>query len=252
MRPSSAIKYGSSFILALLFVFLAPFLFHQVGGVRAIPQISYNCVNNPQSQSGHCYGVQSWGGANGADTRITLHAISGGNDFVNNEMWLQTSGATYWVEAGVKSDYSFFPADSSVFFWADNRPGGGYSEHYSVTLTSGDYSKPNTLTRITRSGTSNWNVSVNDGYTSLTGTSTNNNITIGNINIGEVSGNANASAPVNHFTNNRWLNGSNFQYQNNDGVGTKIISPVSAGWTTDPLHSSTGGDWHTCITGSGC
>ena len=252
MQSSQAIKYGSAFILALLFVFLAPFLFHQVGGVRAVPQNSYNCVTNPKDKSGHCYGTQWWGGANGADTRITLHSTSGGNGFVNNEMWL--SNLTYWVEAGVKSDTRFNPPDSSVFFWADNRPnGGGYAEHYSIILTGGDWSKPNTLTRITRSGTSNWNVSVNDGYTSLTGTSTNNNISISYIMIGmEVYGNANAAAPVNHFTDNRWLNGSNFQYQGNDGVNTEVYLPVSAGWTTDPLHSSTGGDWYTCIPGSGC
>lgn len=252
MHSSHIIKYGSAFILALLLIALAPLLSYAIHSVQAASQNSYNCETNSHSGSGHCYGVQFWGGANGADTRITLHAISGGNGFANNELWLITSGATYWVEAGVKSNYDFFPADSSVFFWADNRPGGGYAEHYSTTLTGGDYSKPNTLTRITRSGSSNWNVSVNDGYTSLTGTSTNNNITIGDIEMGmEVYGNANAAAPVNHFTNNRWWNG-NFNYQTNDGVGTSVFSPVSAGWTTEPIYSSTGGDWYTCIPGSGC
>src|SRR5436305_1038715 len=134
MRSYQAIKYGNAFILALLFIVFAPFLLHQLRDVHAAPLITYNCVNNSKDPSGHCYGLQWWGGANGADTRITLHSTSGGNGFVNNEMWLTT--LTYWVEAGVKSDTRFNPPDSSVFFWADNRPnGGGYAEHYSVILT---------------------------------------------------------------------------------------------------------------------
>ncbi|MEO8970834.1 MAG: hypothetical protein ABI406_04440 [Ktedonobacteraceae bacterium] len=222
--------------------------------MHAAPQISYNCVTNPKSTSGHCYGLQFWGGANGADTRITLHQTNGGQGFVDNEMWLVTSSFNYWVEAGIKSSYAFRFSDASVFFWADSRPnGGGYAEHYSTYLTGSDYSQANALTRITRSGTSSWNVLVNDNVTLLTGTSINNNITIGYIEIGmEVYGNGGANALTNHFTNNRWLNGSNFQYQNNDGDFTEIFLPVSAGWTTDPPHSSTGGDWHTCIPGSGC
>ena len=89
--------------------------------------LSYNCTTNPAQTSGHCYAIQSWGGANGADTRILVDAsLYGGccnGDFVDTEMWLITADRNYWVEAGVTSDQSL--GNGSNVFWADNRPGGG-------------------------------------------------------------------------------------------------------------------------------
>jgi hypothetical protein len=213
---------------------------------------AWSCGN---PNTGHCYGTTFWGGANGADTRITLNpSLNGGgtnndriNDsFVTNEMWLESSGATYWVEAGVISEYSYAGTTYPFYFWADNRPsGGGFSFHY---ITS-EASSGNALVRITRSGTSNWNVLVRDS-TSYTGTSTVNNISIANIMLGAELHNNYQTAydPGTDYTNNRWLGSNgNFNYQPNDGTGTKINSPVTAYWNTYPTSSSTGGDWYTYI-----
>lgn len=236
------------FILALVFV-----PFGTVSHVHAATQISYSCGD---LSSGHCYGVKFWGGANGADTRITLHPTNGGNDgFVNTEMWLQSSDTSYWVEAGIRSCSCFNVVDGSMFFWADSRPnGGGYHEHFSNYLYSTDWSQPNALVRITRSGTSSWNVSVNDNVTLLTGTSADNNITIGYIEVGmELAGTSGAYAPLNYFTNNRWMDNSGyFHYQTNDGTGQSQNGPIFSGWATAPTSSSTGGSWYACIGGSGC
>jgi hypothetical protein len=148
------------------------------------PALSYNCVSNPSTGSGHCYGSEEWGGADGADSRITLDSslsgAIGGNlftqGFVNTEMWLTTSDYNYWVEVGVKSEPADNGTNQPFVFWADSRPGGGYSEHWGNYLNSTDYAYGNVLVRITRSGTSNWNVLAQGASTTLTGTSTANNI----------------------------------------------------------------------------
>jgi hypothetical protein len=246
-------NHDSLLTVVVLFSLVAVLIpFGNVPLARAATQISYNCGD--PSADVHCYGQVTWGGANGADTRITLHRMNGGNGFVTTEMWLGTSDTAYWVEAGIASDASFRVSDATAFFWADNRPnGGGYHNHYSSFLSSSDWSQPNALVRITRSGSSSWNLSVTDNVTSLTGTSTNNNITIGIINIGtELAGTSGASEPTNHFIDNRWLNSSgNFQYQTVNG-SRKDNSPLSSNWTTPPSSSSTGGNFYTCIAGSGC
>lgn len=223
----------------------------------ALPN-SWSCGN---PSSGHCYGQQFWGGANGADTRISLDARLRGsapNDgyyFATTEMWLATSNLAYWVEAGVISEWAVGGTTNPFYFWADNRPnGGGFAFHF-LAYQCG--CGGTTLTRITRNGSSSWNVLLRDANnTSYTGTSTSNNISIGNIIIGGELYNNDQTAyePNIYYTNNRWWDGSNFNYQTNDGVGTNIEYPMRANWynNQDPLHNSTGGVWYTCIIGSGC
>ncbi len=213
--------------------------------------------------NGHCYGTQYWGGANGADTQISLNtSLNGGggpNDnagesFVTTELWLNSPNYTYWVEAGVISQLRLTGDVFPSYFWADNRPnGGGFSFHY---LTREAYSG-NVLVRITRSGSSNWNVLLRDNLGSLTGTSTYNNISIDTIDIGtELHNNyQTAYEPNTYYSNNRWLGGNgSFNYQGNDGVSRHLIYPVQADWYNgqDPIHSSTGGVWYSCILSHGC
>jgi hypothetical protein len=50
-------------------------------------------------------------------------------EFVTNEIWAYTGGAKYgeyWVETG---EFSQDASDTVEWFWADQRPGGGYHEH---------------------------------------------------------------------------------------------------------------------------
>lgn len=230
---------------------------------KALLPLSWSCGN---PNSGHCYGTQFWGGANGADTRISSNpALSGGgtsNDiaaysFVTTEMWLETTSASYWVEAGIISEIYLTGSTFPNYFWADQRPnGGGFSFHYLGNESPND----SVLVRITRSGSSTWNVLIRDSLGTWSGsccTSTNNNFAVGYIMLGtELYNNfQTAFEPNIYYSNNRWQgsNGS-FNYQGNDGVGTSIRSPVRAGWYNgqDPLHNSTGGVWYSCIPGYGC
>jgi hypothetical protein len=211
--------------------------------------------------SGHCYGVQAWGGANGADTRISLDTnLSGGassNDwnnwsFVTTELWL--SNGTYWVEVGVISEYREFNSTYPYYFWADQRPnGGGFSFHY-WTYIPGSGQTP--LFRITRINSSQWSVLVRDNTYSYTGTSTYNQFTPSSIQIGtELYNNFNTAHEGNtYYTNNRWENNGTWWYQGNDGVWTNIIYPAWGDWYNgqDPLNNNTGGVWYTCIQGAGC
>ncbi len=212
--------------------------------------------------SGHCYGRQFWGGANGADTRISLDTrLRGGvaNDgyyFATTEMWLTsiTTSTTYWVEAGVISQWASAYTTFPFYFWADNRPNYGFSFHFLAFECTCNGS--NALTRITRNGTSTWNVLIQDSSSSYTGTSTSNNFTVYYIKLGGELYNNDQTAyePNIYYTNNRWWDGSNFYYQGNDGVGTNSQYPMQANWYNgqDPINNSTGGVWYTCIIGSGC
>jgi hypothetical protein len=52
-------------------------------------------------------------------------------NFVNHEMWYAFGTGTYWVEVGFKDGLDGSGScHTDVLFWADNRNGGGYSEHY--------------------------------------------------------------------------------------------------------------------------
>lgn len=223
--------------------------------------LSWSCGD---PNTGHCYGEQFWGGANGADTRISLnvHLNGGGssNDFYNfsfvtTEMWLNSSNYKYWVEGGIISQIEFTGETFPFYFWADSRPnGGGFSFHY---LGRETYSPGTALVRITRSGSSDWNFLLNDGQIAFTGLSTINNFSVQNIQLGtELHNNyQTAYKPNIYYTNNRWLNsGGGFQYQTNDGLFTNINYPVAAGWYNgqDPISNHTGGVWYSCIPGHGC
>lgn len=213
--------------------------------------------------SGHCYGSTYWGGANGADTRISLNtSLNGGgttNDyynysFVTTEMWIAQSNAAYWVEVGVISEFAAINSTNPFYFWADQRPNGGGFSFHMINGIPGNGQSP--LFRIVRASSSSWNVLVQDNSSTYTATSTSNNFTAGYIQLGtELYNNyQTAYEPYTYYIDNRWWNGNTFIYQGNDGIGTNIGWPVSADWYPglDPLHSSNGGTWYSCITSAGC
>jgi hypothetical protein len=89
--------------------------------------------------SGHYYAILwntdigSHEADRGAAVNIdTTSLTSDSSNFVNHEFWYGVvPGGTYWVEVGVKDGLTF--SGSTVnqhIFWADNRHGGGYHEHY--------------------------------------------------------------------------------------------------------------------------
>jgi hypothetical protein len=54
------------------------------------------------------------------------------SQFVNHEAWYGVvPGFTYWVEVGAKTGANYIGGCiTRMLFWADNRNGGGYHEHY--------------------------------------------------------------------------------------------------------------------------
>ncbi|HTB72664.1 MAG TPA: hypothetical protein VK762_05455 [Polyangiaceae bacterium] len=54
------------------------------------------------------------------------------HNFVNHEFWYGvTDGGAYWVEVGFKDGLDIGGGcQTQIDFWADNRNGGGYNEHY--------------------------------------------------------------------------------------------------------------------------
>lgn len=94
--------------------------------------------------SSHCYG-EAWQSASGMDgdymfiTPSCLGIPSG--NFVTDEMWLSSSGNTYWVEAGYLQlgsglNVGGIATAGRYGFWGDNRPGGGFHNHVLETNPS--------------------------------------------------------------------------------------------------------------------
>jgi len=99
-------------------------------------------ASTARAQCAHYYGILQAGALptsaeNGGQVDIytsVLYAASCGN-FVNHEFWysnIDFEGANgYWIEVGFKDGLtSGGGCVDDVDFWADNRNGGGYNEHY--------------------------------------------------------------------------------------------------------------------------
>lgn len=191
--------------------------------------------------------------------------MSSGDNFVDNEMWVAqpsssgdcgSVGSNYcWVEAGYASGGSNNGA-GEYFFWADVRPCscGGYHEHDSNSLQSGDYGNVVNI-GIYQTSSSTWAANLIGWVTSWTGTSTGQTMSASMIMIGqELGGTSGANAPTAYFTSNEWRNASGvWLYQGVDGTLDPCLNnqcfnnnPPWAGWVSgkDP-HHYTGGDFYT-------
>lgn len=229
-------------------------------GVLIPSTTTYSC-------NAHCYGRDLWpGGITGGATTITVNHMSSGDGFVDDEIWVAqpnnssgdcSSNLNFcWVEAGYAAGGSNNGA-SEYFFWADVRPCscGGYHEHDSANLQSGDYGSVVNI-GIYQASSSTWTVNVFGGATSITGTSIAQTMSPSNILIGqELAGTSGANAPTAHFTSNEWRNRSGiWSEQGVDGTLDPClanictnVNPPWAGWVSgrDP-HNYSGGDFYTC------
>ena len=103
-----------------------------VGWAVAAAPAAYACdINN------HCFGV-AFGSATGIDggyvfvTPSCLSTPSG--NFVTNELWLASSGGTYWVEVGYLQlgsgvNLGGITTPGRYGFWGDRRPGSKFYAH---------------------------------------------------------------------------------------------------------------------------
>ena len=160
-----------------------------------------------------------------------------------------------WVEAGYLADNNAgncVQAYALCYFWADNRPGGGFHEHNRL-LPSDDVGT-NTQFIIERDqyNSSYWYVSIytaNNGDGDFFGTSTNNLIYPQDIQIGmELAGSSGAHAPFAYFSQNGWESSGHygsFNWQGNSGSWFQKNPPVNSGWDYPPNGSNQGGIWDT-------
>jgi hypothetical protein len=129
------------------------------GASIAFPQSALAVTCSP---SAHCYATVRWIGApqnEGSYLEIYSSCLNGPNNttnFADEELWEGTDNSanlSYWVESGMSYGEINGQARGGPFwFWADNRPGGGYNEHYvgAVALNT-SYE-----TEIGHAGSNNW------------------------------------------------------------------------------------------------
>jgi hypothetical protein len=235
---------------------------------------AYDCGD---MQNGHCYSINRWTGTRGAfiggDTTMYVASLNAGpnsflglNSFINNEMWISDThnpgcpANDCWVEVG----YQDRNTDLPWYFWSDQRPGGGYNNHYVRQIPDNEFGgwadlsiarDPNDATR--------WNVMIRSqvpGGTYTVQQSAGNSMLADTQDIGmELAGRTGqASAPTATFTYNRWIwywNGSDYvkPYQTSNGIlligkaGIFAGPPPYAQWAYTPSNSQVGGTlWTWC------
>jgi len=274
MNQSDAQEYSLFqevlFLVALLSV--CSFIVNSLIGIQSAnaatfaPNVSatltYSC------SSSHCYGRNEWQGAtSGALTDISVVHLSSGNNFVDDEMWVAQpsssgdcagNGNFCWVEAGYANGDAENGEIGQYFYWADVRPCscGGYHEHDSGILKSGDYGNEAGV-GIFKDDSSDWGAYVDGTDTSVSGVSTGQTMQATMILIGqELAGTSGANAPTAHFTYNYWQdqNNGSWHFQTSDGTldpcldnQCSPINPPWAGWVANQTpHNGNGGNFYTC------
>jgi hypothetical protein len=192
-----------------------------VAGLVAFAPPAGAITGCPGTRLDHCYAIGRMG-ENWTGKFVPVNAISGDlvvnclgvnpfTDFVNYETWLDTNlnvdpvGA-YWVEEGAKFGIGVTgAAEGFQWFWADNRPGGGYWEHYLGNAAVNQFTN---VSFDWVSGTGNWNVYLAGHY------------------VGE------------SVNNGAWAGGSD------TGIETTTASALFKGWTRWWRYADPSWTWH--------
>ena len=111
------------------------------------------------SLSSHCYGTVtgSASGINGDYVFITPPCLSTpSTNFVTDELWLVSSGGSYWVEVGYLQlgsglNVGGITTAGRYGFWADKRPGDGFHAHVLQNNPSLSAGAPNEIYQLTSS-----------------------------------------------------------------------------------------------------
>jgi hypothetical protein len=110
------------------------------GGSLARPAVAYACSPDP---SDHGYGKATWAptpdlhGGKVTLNVVCLHTDSTALNFITAEMWVSTNNDdtfTWWIEQGMA--YGNPQGDLRYWYWADSRPGYGYTEHDRTDMTA--------------------------------------------------------------------------------------------------------------------
>jgi hypothetical protein len=148
-----------------------------VAGLVVFPPPAGAITGCPSGTVSHCYAIgrmgENWTGQfapiNGisGDLVVNCLGVDQYTDFVNYETWLDTNlnadpVGTYWVEEGAKFGIGVTGADEGFqWFWADNRPGGGYWEHYEGGAALNQFTN---VSFDWVSGTGKWDVYLGGSY----------------------------------------------------------------------------------------
>jgi len=106
------------------------------GGIQTATATSASACGLPNAE--HCYGIalSSPAGLVGVAADVSPSCLSTpANSFITNELWLVSSGSSYWVEVGWLQQGSGVNIGGHTTagrfgFWADLRPnGGGFHTH---------------------------------------------------------------------------------------------------------------------------
>ncbi|MGB8347238.1 MAG: hypothetical protein WCD86_20290 [Ktedonobacteraceae bacterium] len=186
--------------------------------------------------------------------------------FVINDMWLTDSyesscidpsgGQSHncWVEAGYTTygttDYHkskpCVTPPANCYYWADNRPGGGYHEHPIANVHSSDYGQGLFLqTYETSYGVGPFNIELGTPSGTYNEQSTSNSMQPDTITIGqELFGTTGAGSNQSDYYYNEWddLNTGVWHYQTGPGQKTSGNPPYGF-WTTPPNCCNYGGDF---------
>jgi hypothetical protein len=122
---------------------------------------SNDCHSGAQDHTHHNNGMS-------ASIYFTCLASPTSSDWVTDEMWDITGTGAYWVEAGVID--GFGPPNSSgihsrAWFWADNRPGDGFTVHFpGLSIAHRGTVYP---ASINYAGSNTWSIWGGDSYVSM-------------------------------------------------------------------------------------
>jgi len=173
-----------------------------------------------------------------ADTTSSVH-----NECAFDDCWIEIGYGTFAPGTSPNPSCNTYVV---CYFWADNRPNGGYHEHDLEVVPSGDYGYL-TDVYIWWQGASIWNVelSSNSGFT-YENQSKDNPFNPKYIRVGtELAGTTGASSYPANFDYNQWEENGNWQYQTNSGT-VQQQWPIVAYWLTPPASGNYGGDFYTC------
>lgn len=133
-----------------------------VAGPGTIAEAASSCAS-PNGQ--HCYSEENTATKNeGAYGIITANCLyfprNSTSASVTNEIWDGQSNK-YWTEAGVTTGQGGNGYDSRSWFWADDRPGYGYYQHYPNVSAAGS---GNYRLKIYYVGQNSWHVLGGNSY----------------------------------------------------------------------------------------
>lgn len=237
--------------LSLLVMYPTPALAHSMHPSAAL---TYSCSNK------HCYSFieRTIRGQLGSSVAISVTDMTcngcGEPGFIDNEIWLNgtdTNGAGhYWVEGGYATYTGRFGLYGEYYFWADQRPGGGYYEHPMQVVPAADYGHNATFWIWRTPGWANrFSVQMISWATSWTGLSTNNWMQVLDTDMGmELSGTSGAHAGTAFYASPYYQAVNTYWYPLDGwGVGNDgVYDPLSHQWPTE-IYQNGAGFYTYCI-----